>query len=383
MGRKANTQKAQTNNAAASGTKNNHPFSQFAWRKSIVVSNALMRAVRFDETDTEDINAILAGSLALQESFEVSPTGRKDASSQAESKANVTIAAGRYHYRPVGTDAVTIVFDIKVVNATHFPQSAKIDTWKAVVEKTVNVAGTPMTVHQALTCKAKEIFGLVAGQIFSCEWAWRNREEATVMRLIVKDEAGRVLKSSHELAEAMYQAFSTNSPALWRVAGVFKLGAGASIRAYPSQLFKQDGSEMEKKTAEFYKIPGTEDFGMRAVKIGNRLKTIDTWYENHDFLRLPIPVEPMGYFHALRTCLRNRDIAVNLMTNAISGTGEWSENDALYMNAITLFGGLLTAEDNNTNGVENNASNPADDELSVIPENASVPDGEQMPLLGA
>lgn len=364
--------KGRTTNAqsGAGSSKNNHPFSQFAWRKSIVVSNAQMRAVNYGDSDAlgDNIDGILGSSLPLLSSFEASPTGRKDAKSQDEKESNVTISAGYYPYLPVGKDSVVIVFDIKVVNATSFPQSAKIETWNAVTTKKVSVEGQLMTVHQALTCRAREVFGLVAEQVFSCRWAWRNRDEATRCRLIVKDEAGQSVTNADDLAQAMYTAFSQNKPALWRVAGIFKLGTGSSMRVYPSQLFKAD--DKDAKVAEYYKIPGTEDFGMRAVKIGNRLKTIDRWYHAYDVIKMSIPVEPMGYFHALRTCLRKDDIAVNLMTQAITGNGQWSENEALYMNALTLFGGLLTAEDNKTGS--DKRSGPQDGGSVDVSEEAAV-----------
>lgn len=334
MPKKRNTGTEQTK-------ANDNSFSQFAWRKSVIVSNALMRAVQFSEDG--DIADALDKSLPLLESTEISVTGRKDDASQKDGENSVTIAKGHYPYLPVGADAVAITFDIKIVNATDFPQSAKLDTWKRVISEMVKVGDEHMTVHRALTCRSREIFGLVAEQVFSCEWAWRNHDESLKTRLVVMDESGAVVQDAEALGEGMNTAFESRTPAIWRVVGLFKLGCGQSIRAYPSQLFNEGP---DSKAARFYKIPGTENFGMRSVKIGNRIKTIDRWYEGYDVMKTPIPVEPMGYFHGLRACLRKGDgVAVRIMQEAIAGGATWPEDVALYMSGITIFGGLLTAED--------------------------------------
>lgn len=348
-------------------------FSQFAWNKSLSVGNAPMKACRFASA----LEAVRSGQDAsglfasLIESEESGVTGRKDAKSSKTDEESVTFAKARYAVIPDGADAICITFDLKVHNATSLPQSANLDTWEKLKQAdAVVLAGVPMSIHQALTARAPEIFGRVAQQVFSGEWAWRNRREATQWQVIVQNEAGQAVTDAAQLASDMTNAFEQKTAAVWRVFGLFKIGTGISRVAYPSQLLKLDGSDAEKKIAQFYRIPaadGQGDFALRAVKIGNRLKTIDTWYARYAQLQMPIPVEPMGYAHHLRAALRKKgETAIDLMTRLVTAKTPdektLTENEALYLAGITLFGGLLTAEDNKDKSKDDKGNKAAAEE---------------------
>jgi hypothetical protein len=339
-------------------------FSQFAWTKSISVSNAPMRACVFDAARA----ALQSGqpgsitSYALIESDELGVTGRKDDKSAKSDEEKVTFAQARYATLPQGMDAVFITFDLKVHNATTLPQSAKLDTWEKVAAAGgAIVAGQSMSIHAALTSRASEIFGLVARQVFDGEWAWRNKREATQESILVVDESGRALMDAQELGQAMNETFLRKKAGAWKVCGLFKLGTGASRIAFPSQLLKTSGAD--KTVAEFYRIPtpdGTGDFALRAVKIGNRLRAIDTWYARYDLLKQAIPAEPMGYAHNLRATLRKSgetvaDILTRLVEARNAADKTLSDNEALYLSAITIFGGLITAEKQESGDTSNSA----------------------------
>lgn len=328
------------------------PFSQFAWTKSLSVSNAPLQACSFEAAkaalDSNQPSNIRL--FKLIESDEHGVTARKDGKSAGEQENDATFAHARYATLPQGTDAVLITFDLKVHNATALPQTANLSTWEKLKKPDGAVLdGRSMSIHEALTARAREIFDLVGQQVFSGSWAWRNRYEATAHQIVVVCETGTAIKTAEDLGQAMFQAFSTNIPHLWKVYGLFKLGAGSSRVAFPSQLLKPKDPS---KVSEFYRIPSTDgqgDFALRAVKVGNRLKAIDTWYARYDLLQQAIPVEPMGYAHNLRATLRKKDeTAVDILTRLVQADSAskktLSEQEALYLCAITLFGGLITAE---------------------------------------
>lgn len=330
-------------------------FSQFSWTKSLSVSNAPLQACIFEQT-RQALQSLDAASMRLSpliESDELGVTGRKDSKSAGSDEEKVTFAQARYATLPPGADAVLITFDLKVHNATTLPQSANLGTWEKLCEAGGAICGgQSMSIHQALTSRAADIFALIAQQVYSGQWAWRNHQEATQTQVFVLDEAGRAVTSAQQLGQGMYEAFSSKSPAIWKVRGLFKLGTGSSRIAFPSQLLKTSGSKRDKSIAEFYRIPtpdGQGDFALRAVKVGNRLKAIDTWYERYALLGQAIPVEPMGYAHNLRATLRKSgetavDILERLVRAKSAADKTMSDNEALYLTAITLFGGLITAE---------------------------------------
>jgi hypothetical protein len=351
------------------------PFSQFAFSRSISVSNAPMRACDFDQARaTLDAGRRDVESVPLVESPEAGVTGRKDANSARDDQNNVTFAQGRYACLPQGWDAVIITFDLKIHNATHMPQSANLKTWESLHETQVSLGETSLSLWDALTCRVDTVLDLVAQQVFSGSWAWRNRREATQWLVRVFDESQCAVPDAQALASAMQAAFHQNRPTLWHVVGVFKLGGGTSRVVFPSQLLKiddlkrnkTDDEDKGKSVAEFYRIPsadGSGDFALRAVKVSNRLKTIDTWYKGFEWMQMAIPVEPMGYVHALRATLRDEtESAVGILSRFVNDKnekkGEQNEGDpmqlkeeeALYLSAITLFGGLLTAASNDAKG---------------------------------
>lgn len=353
------TRGGKTRDKSGSDAGGKNAFSQFSWNKSISVSNAPMRACVFSDA----LDAVRANKESpslfypLIESEEAGVTGRKDAKSGKNDEESVTFAKARYAVIPNGANAVCITFDLKVHNATALPQSANLETWERLKQADGAILeGAAMSIHQALTARAHAVFGLVAQQVFSGEWAWRNRREATQWNVIVKNEAGATVADAAELAALMAEAFDQKTPAVWRVFGLFRMGTGISRVAYPSQLLKLDGSDADKKIAEFYRVPSADrlgDFALRAVKVGNRLKTIDTWYARYAQLQMPIPVEPMGYAHNLRAALRKKgETALDILTRLVNAKTPdekmLTENEALYLAGITLFGGLLTAEDNKT-----------------------------------
>jgi hypothetical protein len=346
-------------------------ISRLAYRRSITVSNAPMRAARYSEAAEKVASGTpfdQLGAVPLVFQVEVDRTGRKDEKSTRKEENDSTMPIGQHVYIPDGYDSVVIGFDLKITNSTKQPHSIKLETWDAMRERKVILDGKEYSVHQAMTARAREVLALVAQQVFSGDWAWRNRTEAANFIVAVSDEAGNVVPHAQSLGEAMFEAFTSGKPAMWRVVGIFRQSAGRIMRVYPSQLFKIDVSDIEKKRAEYYRIPatgdGNADFALRSVKIANRLKCIDTWYARYAVFQRPIPVEPMGYVQELLAVVRGEDeTAASILMRALGyqkennkwsdqpvlkGAYGMSEKEALYLSGITLFGGLLTADDGAT-----------------------------------
>lgn len=90
-----------------------------------------------------------------------------------------------------------------------------------------------------------------------------------------------------ELQDVLADALSGDGYTLLEITAFARMGAGQEV--YPSQELILDSKEKKSKT--LYKVEETA--AMHSQKIGNALRTIDTWYPGEDHVG-PIAVEPYG-----------------------------------------------------------------------------------------
>jgi len=95
-----------------------------------------------------------------------------------------------------------------------------------------------------------------------------------------------------ELAAIIQAGLEGNSHVLLEVIAHARMGKGQEV--YPSQeLILDKGDQKGQKSKTLYQVDGVA--AMHSQKIGNALRTIDTWYPNEDGEPLgPIAVEPYG-----------------------------------------------------------------------------------------
>lgn len=101
-----------------------------------------------------------------------------------------------------------------------------------------------------------------------------------------------------ELAGVIQAALQGKGYALLEVHGYVRMGAGQEV--YPSQELILDKGKSDKSKV-LYHVKGIA--GMHSQKIGNALRTIDTWYPDEDGVG-PIAVEPYGSVTALGKAYR-------------------------------------------------------------------------------
>ncbi len=105
-------------------------------------------------------------------------------------------------------------------------------------------------------------------------------------------------KSLKELGQTIADGLAGDSHVLLRVRAFVRQGAGQEI--FPSQALILN-KESSGKSRTLYDIDGVA--AMHSQKIGNALRTIDTWYEGASELG-PIPVEPYGSVTTLGKAFR-------------------------------------------------------------------------------
>lgn len=212
-------------------------------------------------------------------------------------------------------------------------------------------------------CGFKELASRYVFNLVSGRWLWKNRVGAEKGEIVVEynefgtdtkkswtfdmNNVGRLESPSPELDELISVVVSAlngkRSHALLNVkASVLR---GPSQIVYPSQEFVQDknGSDGAKSKVLYAKngIAGLHD-----QKIGNAIRTIDTWYPNFEEFGRAIPVEVYGTVTSRSTAYRNptsRKDYHSLMADVMSDK-DISEEDMHYLSAMLIRGGVLGTE---------------------------------------
>lgn len=244
-------------------------------------------------------------------------------------------------------DAVIENPNLQTVDVATLPTEA--DTLKAVFTlRVLGGAGTPSACNNAeyqskLLATVKgyvqeigfaELAGRYAHNIANGRFLWRNRVGAEQVEVRVQHwvngaaaktwvfadalalsvrefkAEGAAATALQELAALIGKGLSGQSHVLLQVTAFARLGAGQEV--YPSQELILGGQEIllsdgkkTKKSKTLYKV--NEVAGMHSQKLGNALRTIDTWHPEAAELG-PIAVEPYGSVTTLgKACRRPTD----------------------------------------------------------------------------
>lgn len=154
-------------------------------------------------------------------------------------------------------------------------------------------------------------------------------------------------KDIDELGNAIAQALTGEKDFLLLRIDAFAL-VGKAQDVYPSEeLVLDKGNSKSKKSKILYSIDGIA--GMHSQKIGNALRSIDTWYPGYDEANIgPIAIEPYGAVTNLGKAYRNPKAKADFYTLfdkfARAETLE-NKNDEHYVMAILVRGGVFGESD--------------------------------------
>ncbi|MFC0308586.1 type I-F CRISPR-associated protein Csy3 [Gallibacterium trehalosifermentans] len=201
----------------------------------------------------------------------------------------------------------------------------------------------------------KELAYRYAYNIINGRWLWRNRMGAEEINISVKlgdktleftDVKQLPLNSFTyqdekltELAEYIEQGFQGKQFTLIKVKAEVKVGEGQEV--YPSQELVLDNSN-NRKSKILYQVKGIA--GLHSQKIGNAIRTIDTWYD--DNAQFPIAVEPYGAVTNLGRAFRQPKQKMDfysLFDNWILNGKEPPLEQQHYVISVLIRGGVFGA----------------------------------------
>ncbi|UEA16279.1 type I-F CRISPR-associated protein Csy3 [Pasteurella canis] len=163
-----------------------------------------------------------------------------------------------------------------------------------------------------------------AMNIVNARWLWRNRMGAEHIQIEVK--CGEEIICFDDAKQFSLNNFTYEDNKIQRIAAEIKSGLlgekfvilyvtayanmGYGQEVYPSQELVLDSSTTNRKSKILYEI--NQKAGMHSQKVGNAIRTIDTWYD--DEVVFPIAAEPYGAVTTLGTAFRQPKAKLDFYT---------------------------------------------------------------------
>lgn len=251
-------------------------------------------------------------------------------------------------------DTLNLKFTLKILSGVEKPSACNSTEFNASYAQ----AAKTYIETEAFTELAKRY----AVNIANGRFLWRNRVGAERIEVVIKalnqDEqqtwtfdaktvSTRDFNSTStgidQLAAKIADALSGKTEfLLLEIDAYAQVGLAQDV--YPSEeLVLDKGNSKSKKSKILYHIDGIA--GMHSQKLGNALRTIDTWYPEHDDAQIgPIAIEPYGAVtnlgKAYRTPKEKADF-YSLFDRFARGETLANKNEEHYVMAILVRGGVF------------------------------------------
>ncbi len=245
---------------------------------------------------------------------------------------------------PAQFDTLKLQFTFKVLSGVEEPSACNLASFQQTYRSAVEA-------YIAET-KFAELAKRYAVNLANARFLWRNRVGAESIEVVVTQLGSNENRSwtfdakdvglrdfgysgSQELASVIAASLSGEKEfALFEVVSYAKLGPGQEV--YPSEeLVTEKGS----KSRILYSTDGVA--GMHSQKLGNAIRTIDTWYQ--DSPNRPIAIEAYGAVTNLGTAYRkptNKNDFYTLFDKFGLGT-PLEPDQAHYVMAMLVRGGVF------------------------------------------
>ena len=335
--------------------------SVLAFERKLDPSDALFSAGKWaDRSNGEkwDVVAIreksVRGTISNRLSTKEQDPAKLDASIQSPNLQTVDVAT-----LPNDKDTLRVRFTLRVLGGAGTPSACNSTDYQIKLQSTVQ--------QYVSEVGFAELARRYASNLANGRFLWRNRmgaEQVEVQaRQLANGEAAKAwtfdalgfsLRSFDAdsadltaLAGVIEQGLSGKSHALLEIVAFVRVGDGQEV--YPSQeLILDRGDKKGQKSKTLYHVANVA--GMHSQKIGNALRTIDTWYPaDGDSADIgPIAVEPYGSVtsqgKAYRQPKQKADF-YNLLDNWVVRDNAPSADNQHFVMATLIRGGVFGEKD--------------------------------------
>ena len=278
--------------------------SVLAFERKLANSDALMYAGNWQQRGdnkawqslpilSKDVRGTISNRLKNPNS---SDHAKLDAETQKANLQRVEVAA-----LPFDADTLKVSFSLRVLGNLAQPSACNDQQYQAELAKKIDAY---IAEHQFNVLAARYAENIANGRFL-----WRNRIGAEAIEIQVRHIENQTEKQLWvfngndfnirsfsqatgdlaALAEVIRQGLCGKAFVFLRVDAFVRMGEGQEV--FPSQELVLDGGRDSDKSKYLYHVSNVA--AMHSQKIGNALRTIDTWYPNAEELG-PISVEPYG-----------------------------------------------------------------------------------------
>lgn len=219
---------------------------------------------------------------------------------------------------PPNADTVRLSFSLRILGGAGRPNACNDSAYQQALEATVKGY---VDEHGF-----GDLAQRYASNLANARFLWRNRLSAETIEVHIRhlregeeahtwvfdalsfslrnfDVPQQYADDLAALANVIRDGLAGDKPVFLEVTSYARMGAGQEV--YPSQelILDQSGNQKGKKSKTLYEV--NDVAALHSQKIGNALRTIDTWYPEVDEHNLgPIAVEPYGSVTSRGTAYR-------------------------------------------------------------------------------
>ena len=206
---------------------------------------------------------------------------------------------------PANTDTLKVSFTLRVLGGAGTPSACNAADYQAkllaTVQTYVQTQGFGVLAHRYASNLANGRFlwrnrlGAEQIEVQIAEWSQGAAQKTwcfDALALSLRDFNAQSSDFAEKLAEVaalIQNGLEGKRHVLLQVTAFARVGAGQEV--FPSQELILDKGK-SKKSKTLYHVAGVA--GMHSQKVGNALRTVDTWYGEEGEVVTPIAVEPYG-----------------------------------------------------------------------------------------
>lgn len=327
--------------------------SVLAFEKKLVPSDGLMFGATWEERQQK------ASPLALQEKSVRGTISNRLKKAIADDPIKLDAEVQKANLQRVDScalspaqDTLKLNFTLKVLSGVETPSACN----SADFNQTYNEAVTGYIAEYGFTELAKRyVINLANGRFL-----WRNRvgcEQLEVQIKILNEnkdfdvtfncndypDFDATDENIEQLAEKIAKTLSGESEfLLLEITAFAKIGKSQDV--YPSEelvLDKNNSDKKGKKSKILFSVGAVA--AMHSQKIGNAIRSIDTWYDKYDEMQKAIAADPYGAVTNLGTAYRNPKDKTDFFSlfDKFATDGDLEADEQHFVMAVLVRGGVF------------------------------------------
>ena len=292
--------------------------SVLAFERKLDPSDGLLLAGIWGQRNQEEWKPVklrekaVRGTISNRLKAREQDPAKLDASIQNPNLQRVDVAT-----LPSNADTLRLDFTLRVLGGAGRPSACNDAAYQQELE---NVVASYVQQHGFGELARRYACNLANGRFL-----WRNRLSAGAIEVLVRhvsndgdktwtfdslafslrnfDVPEHFSMAVEELRDVIQEGLNSTQPKFLEVTAFARMSSGQEV--FPSQelILDQGGSNQKgRKSKTLYEV--NETAAMHSQKIGNALRTIDTWYPESKENLGPIPVEPYGSVTSRGTAYR-------------------------------------------------------------------------------